>query len=590
MCATRTFLLLAAFPASVANAQVLPQQQMSQAAQTAAVSDGGRAQRFNVPAGARVSGAQYPRQPMPLQTPHEHPPQTVPKGPIRAMRTASPPTPVHQIPVHQIDGQRPKIGRQPALGLQPVSLLRLGMPHGNVAGGLHAGSDLTPAPSNLLGDPPPPIDIWTNTAFGSALSSDTDGEEDSEASAGNVVFFTGNWFAAYSSDGGNTFHKVDPTTVFPSADGGFCCDQIVLYLPQVDRFVWLIQYKQNSSNENRYRLAIAAPDDITKSAGTAWTYWDLTSATFGLSKVWMDFPELAAGTHSLYINANIIGDPKGTQHVVVRIPVANLASLTPHTLGGDYIIWKENHNSNFAMVQNSPSRAPTNAEYWAAHESSSQIRVFAWEEGSSSFSSRVLDIASWPFADHSSTTPDGANWLSALHTDMRGANDGNNLWLAWPVGRDDPEFVKDTKPAQVIPQPHIKVVRLSLPYMTVAEEQYIWDPDVAYSYPTLAANSSRQIGIACAWGGNKYYANVAVGMLNKTSGEPFAPYLQSAAFSSIGKPWWGDYITVREHYPDTERFSVGAFAIVKTSTGFKNQPHFIVFGQGVPKEAPFRPR
>jgi hypothetical protein len=273
---------------------------------------------------------------------------------------------------------------------------------------------------------------------------------------------------------------------------------------------------------------------------------------------------------------------------VIRVPVSNLAA---GSCSGDFVLWNDNHNSNFAMAQNSPSRMPMNAQFWAAHNSTSQIRVFAWEEGSPRGSVKDLDIASWPFTDHSSTTPDGANWLKGLKTDIRAANDGNNLWLAFPVGRDDPEFVKDTKPAVVIPQPHIKVVRISLPYMTVAEEQYIWDSAVAYSYPVLAANSSRQIGIACAWGGNAYYANVAVGVLNEPSGDPFAPYLVSVATSSIGEPWWGDYISVRENYPDTGRFSAGVFSINKAATadGYKNNPHFVMFGQSI-TEAPFHPR
>jgi hypothetical protein len=55
---------------------------------------------------------------------------------------------------------------------------------------------------------------------------------------GNVVFYTGNWYAALSSDGGNTFQYVDPFTAFPDPPNmGFCCDQVVQYIPQIDTFV-----------------------------------------------------------------------------------------------------------------------------------------------------------------------------------------------------------------------------------------------------------------------------------------------------------------------------------------------------------------
>lgn len=45
-------------------------------------------------------------------------------------------------------------------------------------------------------------------------------------SAGGVVFASGNTYALFSKNDGQTFTRIDPTTVgFPSADGGMCCDQ-----------------------------------------------------------------------------------------------------------------------------------------------------------------------------------------------------------------------------------------------------------------------------------------------------------------------------------------------------------------------------
>jgi hypothetical protein len=570
-----TVLLLVTLLAGLGAAQV-SRPQANQQVRNIEAANAGQAKPFRLPQSQHVTGAHYPAVTVSQRPYHEHRALIVPKGPIRPLKTISPPT-----AIHQINRQTPQTLPRP---------ISLQSPAGEMPVAFHVDPAAKPGRSFAMAMPPPPtpVDIFTNTDFGSVLGNDRDGEEDSEASAGNVVFFTGNWFAAYSSDGGATFRYIDPTTVFPGADGGFCCDQAVIYMPQIDRFAWLIQYNTNTSGENRYRLAIASPSDVTKAAGTAWTYYDLTSAMFGLTKEWMDFPELAVGKNSLYIAANIFGTPTDAQHIVMRIPVSALAAGGG---SGDYFIWKENNNSNFALAQNSPSRLPETTQFWTAHNSTSQIRVFSWAEGSASPTHKDLDIGSWPFADHSSLTPDGVDWLRGLQTNMRAANDGNNLWLAFPVGRDDPEFVKDTKPPVVIPQPHIKVVRISLASMTVVEEQYIWDSAAAYSFPTLAANSSRQIGIACAWGGNPYYANVAVGVLNSPSGEPFAPYLISVATSSIGEPWWGDYINVREHYPDTGRFSGGVFSINKTSTsiGYKNHPHFLIFGQNV-TETPFHPR
>ena len=60
-------------------------------------------------------------------------------------------------------------------------------------------------------------------------------------SESDVVMMSGNWFLRYSTNGGGSFTTADPTTVFPKWSGhDFCCDQIVIYAPSVDRFVWFM--------------------------------------------------------------------------------------------------------------------------------------------------------------------------------------------------------------------------------------------------------------------------------------------------------------------------------------------------------------
>jgi len=75
--------------------------------------------------------------------------------------------------------------------------------------------------------------------------------EPSGASGGGVVFVTANTFAAYSTTGGSSFTQLNPSTIFPADAIGFCCDQIVQYVPSIDRFIWLLQ------GTNGFRLASA---------------------------------------------------------------------------------------------------------------------------------------------------------------------------------------------------------------------------------------------------------------------------------------------------------------------------------------------
>ena len=66
-----------------------------------------------------------------------------------------------------------------------------------------------------------------NVRLGAVADNDTASQvcEPSVAARGDVVFYTGNWFAAVSTDGGANFRYVDPYTAFPDPPGmGFCCD------------------------------------------------------------------------------------------------------------------------------------------------------------------------------------------------------------------------------------------------------------------------------------------------------------------------------------------------------------------------------
>src|SRR5579864_2174598 len=102
------------------------------------------------------------------------------------------------------------------------------------------------------------------------------------ASAGLVVLYTGNWYAARSADGGQTFQYIDPFTSFPDPPNlAFCCDQVVNYIASIDTFVWLLQYgpKSGPQADNIQRLAFAKTVDVV--AGR-WTLFDITTSSLGV--------------------------------------------------------------------------------------------------------------------------------------------------------------------------------------------------------------------------------------------------------------------------------------------------------------------
>jgi hypothetical protein len=124
----------------------------------------------------------------------------------------------------------------------------------------------------------------------------------SGAESGSVVMATANRYVSYSTDAGSTFQSLDPTTIFDNtADGGFCCDQIVQYAPSIDRFIWLMQFSTGTNGKNRLRIAAASPETVVSSKCTSWTYWDLTTDGLGVTTTaadatagnhWLDYPNV----------------------------------------------------------------------------------------------------------------------------------------------------------------------------------------------------------------------------------------------------------------------------------------------------------
>jgi hypothetical protein len=150
--------------------------------------------------------------------------------------------------------------------------------------------------------------------------------EPSVAINGDVVFFTGNWYAAVSSDGGTTFKFIDPGTQFPnpSPNVQFCCDQIVHYISKIDTFVWLLQYGPEAG-DNIQRLAFAKTADVVKGK---WRLFDITTKSLKVPGAFMDFPDLSVGANNLYVTTNIFGPGNQFGSAVIRIPFSGIVSLS----------------------------------------------------------------------------------------------------------------------------------------------------------------------------------------------------------------------------------------------------------------------
>ncbi len=439
----------------------------------------------------------------------------------------------------------------PATEVQPLTL----------ASGTQSGGVRTLDTSN-------PTVFLKNTHLGNQVSFNGSPPDMSGASSDNLVFLSGNTFGAYATDGGNTFTSLDITKIFPSAptadSGGLCCDQVVQYVPKIDRFVWLIQdWPNTAGNSNKVRLAAASPAEIINSKGTLWTYWNLTSATFKLG-TWMDYPDLCVGKNFLYLSVNAVG--KG--RLVVRIPLSQIQNR--QTVNMNYIVTPKGGS----VTQNTDDEA-----FWASNNTNRQMRIYSWKEASGQVFQHDVNLKPWPnnlTTGYSSKTPDGTNWLASANTfpgHVTGATRvsalSDELWFAW-AGTAGGGFA----------QPQVQLANIALPGYTLIKQQQFWNPSYAFAYPALATNNAYEVGVSLAWGGGSLYGNHAVGILGDS--------LYTTGNSDGAGDRWGDYVAVRQHAPKGGLFSAVGYAVrlidpkqsasCSQSPGCRFDPVYTLFG------------
>jgi hypothetical protein len=347
---------------------------------------------------------------------------------------------------------------------------------------------------------------------------------------------------------------LDPTTVFPDDTVGYCCDQIVQYVPGIDRFIWLLQ-------GNGYRLAAASPADIISSGGTAWTYWNLSPDVFGQPARSFDFPDLSVGNNFLYINWDASGNRQ-----MARTSLAGLQA-------GGTITVEFTDPADGTTAWSAHLTQDTGDEiFWAGHNGNTKLRIFSCAEGSNRYFWRDVGISSWATTGLSSTTPDGQDWLTDVRntsfTSTLGATrSGSQLWFAWNAGTDGN-----------FQQPHVEMVTIDRNNFSKIQQVQIWNNSYAFAYPALATDAcTGEVGLSLAYGGNGHFENHVVGFWGD-----FVVYITTA--STVGTARYGDYVTIRQAPPTTANpgnlFSAFGFGL-NTSPGAGTQTdiRYVLFGR-----------
>jgi hypothetical protein len=366
----------------------------------------------------------------------------------------------------------------------------------------------------------------------------------------DVVMMSGNWYCDTSNDGGATWRRLDPTTIFPETLGkGFCCDQIVTYVPSIDRFVWLLQYNADAAGQGAFRIAAASSASV-RSDPTAWTYWDFLAGNFGYATSDMDYPDLAFSSQFLFVSTDVFS---AGGRLVLRIPLKDIAA--GGSIGYGYTDAAKSKTAwGGHLVQQVRSQA-----VWVGHRDNSNLEVFTMPDSGNTYSSFGVAVATWPNGTQSSKGPDGNDWLTKLNSFPNFAVTGGverangHVVLAWSASNG-----KGSASGFNFPNTHGRVVELDLAARSVVSEMQIWNNDYAFAYPALAANAKDEIGVILGWGGKNDHANCAMGILGD-----FVVWFQNGSTRTVQR--YGDYLTTRPAQRNRSLFSGFGYFVTSVS-------------------------
>ncbi len=432
--------------------------------------------------------------------------------------------------------------------------------------------DLLPSEQPLAPSAPGTFTLFRNTDFGATIQANTSGTtgEPVAANTGGVVFATGNWWAAISSDGGRTFQYIDPYTMFPASYGGFCCDQMAVYDPSRDIFIWSLQYLPSGpagSGRNLFRIAAARPADALRGV---WWYYDFTSDP---NTEW-DFPSLCLSNDHVYYLTN--RGPYGAGFVndswVFRLPLDPISTGAGFSYG--YL------DFGAAGLNNLSWRCATGARdtaYFAAHNTTSQIRIMRWAENSGTLYWNDVNLsAAWPNATRNCPTPDGRNWC--------GFDDGR-IKTGW-IGRGMIGFMWNASAGSGFAVPYVEAVRVKESDRSYVDRPYIWNSTSAFQYPAAAPNARGDVGIVFHASSSTDAPLIGLGIDDDFSRDAgFGPpgwEVSPVRFGTQGPTVnrWGDYFSVQPFAPN----GLGWIATGQTmqgcgGTGCK-ETRYMIFGRG----------
>jgi hypothetical protein len=379
--------------------------------------------------------------------------------------------------------------------------------------------------------------------------------EPSTAASGSNAFITGNWFASQSTDGGANWSLVNPFTRFPSAAGGFCCDQVVLYEPSRDIWIWILQYVE-SGGSNIFRVAVCRGASFG-----SWYYWDFSPRALNAAwtDMWFDYPDAALSSNHLYITFNAFNTARAFQRsFAFKLPLNALRDAT--SLG--YQWWSTTTHGSLRLTQGA-----TSSMFFASHNGGRQLRVFGWPDSSGSIGSMDVTVSPWSSGPYSAPGPGGAEWLSRTDSRITGAwVTGTRAGFLWTAAAQTGR-----------PMPYVKGAVVDTTTRTLVEQPEIWNQSAAFAYPAASPNAAGVIGVSLFFGGGSQHPSHVVGFRD---GAEWRLVITRTGTNGPPGGAWGDYLSCRRYAPGSSEWVASGYTLQGGTDRRNIEPQYVHFGIG----------
>lgn len=348
--------------------------------------------------------------------------------------------------------------------------------------------------------------------------------EPSLGASSTTLLVTGNWFASVSRDDGQTWDVLDPFRLFPRPGSSVCCDQVVEYLVDERRWVWLLQYEA-VAGENVLRLAVSERGDPS-----GWHWWDIapTDLDPAWSGLWFDYPDLALTDEHLLLSVNLFDAADRWQRaVVVRWPRRELRRSA--------VLTREHWSTTRAGSLRFAAGAGHTMWFATTDVARSQLLVFSWPDADDTVRGWERTVTAWSDDDYQSPLPDGRGWLDRCDDRITGGwASGEHVGFAWTSGRRADR-----------PHPFVRCVVLTQDNLELISEPDLWSRDGAWAYPATAVNRRGEAGMSVMFGGPTPPAH-AIATLDEDE-RSWTSALSGVSTHAPSSGVWGDYLTCRPH-------------------------------------------